>query len=350
MPSSSWKRGLAKQRAVGYLLGEAGRKGLSEASSGISHGLQRLTRSSVQGEHSSRREEEDRMHSMWLNHGQQVDRGRRVPRLLAVVRRAISDNDLWASEGLFRVSADARVQALVRERLEQGEEPERVLDGCSAEVLSGVLKEHLRLLPGGTWPTGDAAAELQVRLLKGGSGHSIILLKQALLPAQLQIFLWVLDLLVTASAHSATSRMDDRALAVIFAPLLIPVADDAPAAEQLRMAHDGVKLLQKMIADHRKTCARRATPPMRHAGIDVTDAPPATSATAPQAHAPRGPHHTPPALGGVSRGATKRGSNSELAAPLPVRRKSSLVDATSTSGLTTYTQSALTFDEALNEA
>lgn len=344
MPSSSWKRGLAKQRAVDYLLGEAGRK---------AHGLQRLTRSSGQGEHASRREDkplarhEGTPRSMWFNQ-QQVDCGHRVPRLLAVLRRMISDNDLWASEGLFRVSADARVQALVRERLEQGEDPECVLDGCSAAVLSGILKEYLRLLPGGTWPTGNAAAELQARLLKRGTGQSVMLLKQALPPAQLHVFLWVLDLLMEASAHSATSRMDDRALAVIFAPLLIPVADDAPPAEQLRMAHDGAELLRKIMADHRKTRACRAAPPpaLRHAGIDAADAPPATSAAVPQADAPCGPHEMPSAIGGVRRLATKRGCDSELAAPLPVRRKSSLVDASSSSGLTMYTQSTLTFDEA----
>jgi len=350
MTSSAWKSVHTKHRAVAYLsksLGEASKKSLSEASS-VAKRLTRSHMGQISGESSSRHEES--RSSVWFGviSGQRaraacvLDRGYRVPKLLAVLRRMISDHDMLASEGMFRISADARIQALVRERLEQGEDPEHVLDGCSPMLLSAILKEYLRSLPGGAWLTGEAAAELQAQLLQGSGGRPAMLLKQALQPDQLQVFLWSLDLLVDASTHSATSRMDDRALCVIFAPLLIPADDDAPPSEQLRMAQDRVELLRKMLADHRQTFSRGAKP--TRPAVDSAAAVPTTLPALPGVH-----DKGPPALSRGGRRATKRASSSNLDPPAPVRRKSSVVDGSSTStahtGLTVYTQSSLVFDD-----
>merc|ERR1712216_914126 len=113
------------------------------------------------------------------------------------------------------------------------------------------------------------------------------------------------------------------------------------------MAQDGVGLLKRMIADHRQQASRissrRSAPadmraPRSSYSCDTTDN--------------SGPQATFSVRGQDGR-ATKRGSIGE-SAPAPVRRKSSVEEGGSTetgtschsSGLTEYTESGLTFDEA----
>ena len=89
------------------------------------------------------------------------------------------------------------------------------------------------MLPGGAWLSGDAAKELQAELLSAGDRPTAMLLKQALPPAQLRVMMWTLELLVDASAEQLSSRMDDGALCVVFAPLLIPLDEADPPHVQV---------------------------------------------------------------------------------------------------------------------
>jgi len=213
-----------------------------------------------------------------------LDRGRRVPALLAELRRAMEASSALSNEGIFRISEDQRVLAELVKRLEGGEAPEAVLAGCSVEALSGLLKDYLRALPNGVWLAGAGAPELHTELLRMARGLNTtrdssatrssqpdhetkaaaraaaqaaakractqMLLKQALPPQHLQVFLWVLDLLVDADEHSATSKMGTSGLAVCFAPLLIPLPKDASPMEQLTRAKENVEILRSLLASH----------------------------------------------------------------------------------------------------
>lgn len=177
-----------------------------------------------------------------------ADGSLRVPAILTAVKRRIDELESLQSEGMFRLSADKRVQQLVRGRLESGEDPDSVLDGCDDALCSGILKEYLRSLPSGTtWPAGRAASEFSAAMLASPDHSMTKLLKRNLSRASLDLFLWVLRLMASASALSAQSRMDDQALAVVFAPLLIRGDDDDPPQEQLKLAQDGILILRKLL-------------------------------------------------------------------------------------------------------
>jgi len=161
-----------------------------------------------------------------------LDRGHRVPVLLVEIRNALDECEGFATEGIFRLAAEGARQRFVRERLEAGEEPEQVLCGCEVEVLAGLLKEWLRELPDGLWASVGAEAREEFERALGGSAATnvALLLKQAMPPAQREVFLWVLDLLADAAAHEASSKMGVEQLSAVFAPTLLGRIEDAVVA------------------------------------------------------------------------------------------------------------------------
>ena len=241
----------------------------------------------------------------------EMDRGFRVPSLLVALRREMDEGCALQSEGMFRLSADSRIQSLTRGRLDTGEAPEKVLEGCQESVLSGILKEYLRSLPGGAWLAGEAAAELH-ELLLNRSGATKQLLKQALPPLSLQVLMWTLDLILEASSYSATSKMDDNALSVVFAPLLIPAPIDAPPAEQFKMATEGPQIMRKLISDQRAAMGAKAP--------GAAGAAPCGSAAASRSCVPA----APPAGNDSSRGLTSGGGMPRRGS---TKRKSSAASA-----------------------
>jgi len=209
-----------------------------------------------------------------------VDRGRRVPAVLMALRRTLEEQSGLEHEGLFRLSAEAAVQAFMRQRLEDSEDPEVVLEGCSCDVLAGLLKEYFRELPGGVWVSGGGAqpkaadkkraesrrssqAELEAELLNqaGGGMPTAMLLKQALGPSQREVLLWLLDVLLDVAAHEAANRMSKAALAAVFAPVLMPGSLDSSALEQLQRAKDSVKLCQQLLDGHERAFNAPSTKP-----------------------------------------------------------------------------------------
>ena len=256
-----------------------------------------------------------------------MDRGHRVPVLLATMRECIDEAGALATEGIFRISAEKRIQTLVRERLESGEDPESVLGGCSVELLSGLLKEYLRSLPGGAWLSGTAAEELHTELLNGGGRPTAMLLKQALPPSQLHVMNWTIDLLVEAAGEAATSKMSDENLAVVFAPLLIPGDEADPPHVQLKMAQEGILILRKLICEHREKPTRGSVKaPGRASSKRSTDRP------------SDGDDPMPP----LRRQRSSR--SSALASGLASCSESRILGDGKT-GLTAYAQDALGFDE-----
>lgn len=204
-----------------------------------------------------------------------LDRGHRVPILLVELRNALEEQDGLQAEGIFRLSPEASVQKFVRERLEGGEEPEDVLSGCTVEVLSCLLKEWLRELPEGLWASvsKEALQEFETALSSASQdgAHLSMLLKQAMPPAQREVLLWVLDLLIDTAAHHRESKMGVEGLSAIFAPMLIhrqPAASgkhrkqgEPSPEEELRNARTAVVLCRKLLDGHIITRGPRPTPP-----------------------------------------------------------------------------------------
>lgn len=202
-----------------------------------------------------------------------TDRGWRVPALLAEIRKNLASQDALKREGIFRCSPDHQAYTHIRGRLEAGEDI-GLLAGCSPDVLSGLLKEWFRELPGGWLRQKEARGWKPGKHAKGSnSGVSIeeleaaiisaqrvptSMLKQALRPAQREAMLWLLDLLVEAASFEAHSRMGVTAIAIIFAPVLFPPSASRPPAEQLQMLRSGTTLCERLIVFHRDS----AQPPL----------------------------------------------------------------------------------------
>ncbi len=109
-------------------------------------------------------------------------------------------------EGVFRQSADGRLLTFIRQRLEAGEDPEAVLEGCSTEALSTLLKAWFSELPGGVWisgeedapkakkggkkgPATDGGRELESQLISAAHAGmpTAMLLKQGVRPQQREV-------------------------------------------------------------------------------------------------------------------------------------------------------------------
>eukprot|EP00965_Chrysotila_dentata_P162713 5373626-Pleurochrysis_carterae.AAC.1 len=206
----------------------------------------------------------------------EVDRGHRVPCLLAELRRALLEQDAFDEEGIFRKSADQKVLNLIRQRLDGGEDVERVLEGCSVDVLTSLLKEWFRELPGGLWGVDPSATtrgrqiseakrlEMQEALLNshGDDLATTMLLNQALQPQHRECLMWLLDLLVEVAEHESISRMGPKQLGAVFAPLLLPNFSDKLAADQqLLHAKQAAILCEKLILAHKNADALKAKPP-----------------------------------------------------------------------------------------
>lgn len=135
-----------------------------------------------------------------------LDRGRRVPKLLGALRRALEEGCGMEQEGVFRQSADGRLLTFIRQRLEAGEDPEAVLEGCSTEALSTLLKAWFSELPGGVWisgeedapkakkggkkgPATDGGRELESQLISAAHAGmpTAMLLKQGVRPQQREV-------------------------------------------------------------------------------------------------------------------------------------------------------------------
>jgi len=206
-----------------------------------------------------------------------TDRARRVPALLAEIRRNLDELGALKREGIFRISPDHSVYTFVRGRLEAGEDI-GLLAGCPPDVLAGLLKEWFRERPDGWLRRKDAEGGKQGKHAKGSnSGVSIeeleaamisaqrvptSVLKQALGPAQRESFLWLLDLLVETASFEAYSRMGVTAIALIFAPVLFPPSTSRPPAEQLCQLRNSTTLCERLILFHKDQVAGASRPPL----------------------------------------------------------------------------------------
>lgn len=183
------------------------------------------------------------------------DRGRRVPTLLAVLRRELEEQEGFEAEGIFRSCPDVARLQFVKSRLESGEDPETVCSGCSVEVIGALLKEWVRQLPGGLWAASSAEArdELEAALLgqTGPTGGQLaLLLKHALGPGQREVLVWLLELLARAAESSAASKMGVDQLAVVFAPAVMGVDESAPPEKLLLHATRAVDMTRRLILGH----------------------------------------------------------------------------------------------------
>ena len=181
-----------------------------------------------------------------------VDHGRNVPVLLGCLRTALGSCSALQREGIFRLEAAHAELAAARERLEANDEPpDAVCASCAPDVLAGLLKQYLRELP----PTCElvpshAMAELEAALRAveaRGAAPVVHLLADALPALQYDMLLWTLDLLSEAAALKEQSRMGAEALAVCFAPCLLPdhagAGDLQAAMLAVKQAADVTKLL-----------------------------------------------------------------------------------------------------------
>lgn len=198
---------------------------------------------------------------------------RKVPKLLAALRRALDESDGMQEEGIFRTAEAAGKLSFIRKRLESGEDPDAVLEGCSCHAVSTLIKAWFAELPGGVmWTGGDAAAAKAKKSSKKGAqaadaGRELereliaaakvgmpikMILKNAMPETQRDTLYWLLDLLCEAATQQSTSKMGADNLAVIFAPVLLPTDASAPPMEQLQRAKDGVTLVKSLLVTHEK--------------------------------------------------------------------------------------------------
>jgi len=114
----------------------------------------------------------------------ELDRGRRVPKLLAALRRAMNEQGGLDQEGIFRESPDRRLLSFIRQRLEAGEDPDAVLEGCSSEIIGALIKAWFGELPGGVWVGGELDPKAKKGSKKGADASGKELETQLLAAAQ----------------------------------------------------------------------------------------------------------------------------------------------------------------------
>jgi len=165
----------------------------------------------------------------------------RIPAILVLLKQELVKFDGLKQEGVFRVSANKSTQDMFRQQLNQGQ-----FTGCRNEsdamCMAALIKEWFRSLP--TPLLNGLSRDLIVSTPREPNRRDAVtkLLLNLGEPNQ-SIFLWLLDVLGEAAQYGELNRMTPKALAIVLAPNLYTVPDDAAPMEVVAVMDAAVNTL-----------------------------------------------------------------------------------------------------------
>ena len=242
-----------------------------------------------------------------------------IPAVLEALWLALAgrtDEDALSTEGIFRLSAAGSELNEVRRRIQEAEETEEAIKGCSTICIAALIKLYMRELPGQLWlpvrgqlldlvegPPPPPAAPVDVGdgplpgarakvapIVAAGSaadagdeaapeapgaadaagatpedaekdrlGQGLRALITQLPRRSADLIIWTCDVMAAVVAREEDNRMSPTAIAAVVAPVLMRglAPEDGEAASDplaaLKAAQHGTKLAEALLAAHRHT-------------------------------------------------------------------------------------------------
>lgn len=154
---------------------------------------------------------------------QSEDHGFKIPQALGVLRYCMESNGAFDKENIFRVSGSSEAVKSLKEMLVRAETTGDFMPLLSKRfddvyALGAMIKKFYMSLPKRIFDGID---------IEGLLGATLPQLKEILKQPQLDLFLWLLDLLKHTLKHKAQNGLNEQSIAVLFASTLfeLPVHD-----------------------------------------------------------------------------------------------------------------------------
>jgi len=200
--------------------------------------------------------------------------GRRVPEVLHELwtrLRACAPPDNLDTVGIFRLSADESDLQYTKQQLNLGAPYDAALKGVGGICLAALIKAFLRALPDDLW--ASVRSELDDALLHDKEVAAMDIIRKLPQP-QLDLCMWIVDVMHTVVANEPVNRMGVEAMSVVVAPNLLRPPDVPDASVIFAFTQRSVKFLVTMLTLH---IQEHPTPPTPAAAA-------AEAAGAPEAH------------------------------------------------------------------
>ena len=196
--------------------------------------------------------------------------GRQVPQTLLLLWAELSARmkDGLELEGIFRLSADSSEVSAIKKRLHESKTidvAKAAAHAASGYCLAALMKSYLRELPDDLW--GDARPDLDAAVGKaegasdgdGGASEADQEILGRLSERSAALVAWCCDVCCAVTAREKENSMNLNAVAVVFAPGLVPppVTETDPMAI-LNYSKGAVAWLERVLAAHAAAAAAHA--------------------------------------------------------------------------------------------
>ncbi|PVH37450.1 hypothetical protein PAHAL_5G006800 [Panicum hallii] len=143
-------------------------------------------------------------------------RGNSVPTILLHLQRRLYDQGGLATEGIFRITAEAGQEQRARDQLNtSGVVP----DGVDVHCLAGLIKAWFRELPGGLLDALPADEVMRCQT----EDDCVRLCATRLTPPKAALLDWAVNLMADVAREEKANKMGTRNVAMVFAPNMTQV-------------------------------------------------------------------------------------------------------------------------------
>lgn len=161
-------------------------------------------------------------------------RGNSVPTILLLMQRRLYQQGGLRVEGIFRITAENGQEEHVRDQLNNG----IILDGIDVHCLAGLIKAWFRELPAGVLDHLEPEV-----LMHCQSEEESARLMKLLPPTQAALLDWAINLMADVVQEKQWNKMNDRNIAVVFAPNMTHMADPLTAIMHVVHVMNFLKML-----------------------------------------------------------------------------------------------------------
>ncbi|CAN6339697.1 unnamed protein product [Urochloa humidicola] len=168
-------------------------------------------------------------------------RGNSVPTILLMMQRRLYEQGGLQAEGIFRINAENSQEEFVRDQLNSGIVP----DGIDVHCLAGLIKAWFREMPSGVLDSIPPEQVMQCQ-----SEEDCARVAKCLPPAEAALLDWAVNLMADVVQEEQMNKMNDRNIAMVFAPNMTQMADPLTALMYAVQVMNFLKMLvQKTLKD-----------------------------------------------------------------------------------------------------
>ncbi|KQJ89405.1 hypothetical protein BRADI_4g25457v3 [Brachypodium distachyon] len=172
-------------------------------------------------------------------------RGNSVPTILLMMQRRLYEQGGLQAEGIFRINAENSQEEFVRDQLNSGNVP----DGIDVHCLAGLIKAWFRELPSGVLDSIPPEQVMQCQ-----SEEDCARVAKCLPPTEAALLDWAVNLMADVVQEEQINKMNDRNVAMVFAPNMTQMADPLTALMYAVQVMNFLKMLiQKTLKDREES-------------------------------------------------------------------------------------------------